>query len=49
MPTSGSAREKLRWIFEMYDEDRSGGDVERWRQGETNRDFVKVRSECRRC
>ena len=24
MPTSGSAREKLRWIFEMYDEDRSG-------------------------
>ena len=24
MPTSGSAREKLLWIFEMYDEDRSG-------------------------
>ena len=24
MPTSGSAMEKLRWIFEMYDEDRSG-------------------------
>ena len=28
MPTSGSAREKLRWIFEMYDEDRSGGEME---------------------
>ena len=24
MPTSGTAREKLKWIFEMYDEDRSG-------------------------
>ena len=24
MPTSGTATEKLKWIFEMYDEDRSG-------------------------
>ena len=24
MPTSGTVREKLKWIFEMYDEDRSG-------------------------
>ena len=27
LETSGSAEEKLRWVFEMYDEDRSG---ERW-------------------